>query len=253
MQDMFNKYLSLRRKILVVDDELINREVLGNIINSDYDVLFAADGDEALKIIRKEEQTLSLIMLDLIMPHIDGYEVLRSMQNSPNLKRIPVIVLTADKSAEIKSLELGAADFISKPYDMPEVILARVRRLIQLAESYAMLNRTEFDTLTGLYNIEFFWEYCSRYDIFFPHVQTDCIVININKFHILNELHGREYGDTILKTISSFLQNTVAKKDGFACRRSDDTFYVYMTVNAVKSKQRVSDLVPKSVGQRWGK
>ena len=53
MQDMFNKYLSLRRKILVVDDELINREVLGNIINSDYDVLFAADGDEALKIIRK--------------------------------------------------------------------------------------------------------------------------------------------------------------------------------------------------------
>ena len=156
MQDMFNKYLSLRRKILVVDDELINREVLGNIINSDYDVLFAADGDEALKIIRKEEQTLSLIMLDLIMPHIDGYEVLRSMQNSPNLKRIPVIVLTADKSAEIKSLELGAADFISKPYDMPEVILARVRRLIQLAESYAMLNRTEFDALTGLYNIEFF-------------------------------------------------------------------------------------------------
>ena len=241
MQDMFNKYLSLRRKILVVDDELINREVLGNIINSDYDVLFAADGDEALKIIRKEEQTLSLIMLDLIMPHIDGYEVLRSMQNSPNLKRIPVIVLTADKSAEIKSLELGAADFISKPYDMPEVILARVRRLIQLAESYAMLNRTEFDALTGLYNIEFFWEYCSRYDIFFPHVQTDCIVININKFHILNELHGREYGDMILKTISSFLQNTVAKKDGFACRRSDDTFYVYIP-HQPDYEQMISDL-----------
>ena len=66
MQDLFNRNLTLRRKVLVVDDELINRELLGNIISSDYEVLYAADGIEAMNLIHKHEQTLSLIMLVII-------------------------------------------------------------------------------------------------------------------------------------------------------------------------------------------
>lgn len=238
---MFNKYLSLKRKVLIVDDELINREILGQIMGSDYNVLFASDGNEALEIINKEQRTLSLILLDLIMPKKNGYEVLKALQSFDSLKRIPVIVLTADKSGEIKSLELGAADFISKPYDRPEVILARVRRLIQLAESYAVLNRAELDSLTGLYNRDFFWEYCDRYNNFFPLVATDCIVINVNKFHILNELHGREYGDKILKAIAAFIKNKASQKNGFACRRSDDIFYMYLP-HQTDHDQMIADL-----------
>ena len=86
-------------------------------------------------------------MLDLLMPEMDGYEVLAQMQRLGLINRIPVIVLTAEKLAEVKSLKLGAADFISKPYDMPEVILARVHRSIELAESYMVLNKTENDSL----------------------------------------------------------------------------------------------------------
>ena len=228
MQDLFNRNLSLRRKVLVVDDELINRELLGNIISSDYEVLYATDGIEAMNLIHKHEQTLSLIMLDLLMPNKDGYEVLHDLQESVTLMRIPVIVLTSEKSAEVKSLELGAADFISKPYDMPEVILARVRRSIQLAESYAMINRTEHDSLTGLYNHEYFMEYCDQYNRFFPHLQTDCIMLNVNKFHLINELHGREYGDKILKSIASYIRGLSIKLNGIVGRRGDDSFLMYL-------------------------
>ncbi|MCR5120402.1 MAG: response regulator [Lachnospiraceae bacterium] len=77
---------------------------------------------------------LSLIILDLHMPKLDGYSLLEIMHSDPELRRIPVIVLTSEKEAEVKSLQLGAADFITKPYEVPEVIQARVTHSIELAD-----------------------------------------------------------------------------------------------------------------------
>ena len=107
--------LNLKRKVLVVDDELINRKLLSQIIGRDYEVLLAENGRKALRIIREHQETLSLILLDLLMPEMDGYELLEIIHNDLELSRIPVIVLTAEKSAEVKSLQMGAADFIPKP------------------------------------------------------------------------------------------------------------------------------------------
>ena len=228
MQYELKQEKNYRRKILVVDDELINRCLLGNIISEEFNVLYAENGVEAMKLIEENERTLSLIMLDLLMPEKDGYEVLTELQNSPELKRIPVIVLTSEKSAEVKSLRLGAADFISKPYDMPEVILARVKRSIELAESYMMFNRTEHDSLTGLYNREFFMEYCDRYDNFHPDSEMDAVVININKFHILNELYGRSHGDKLLKQTAGCIREVLEKNEGLACRNGGDVFLLYL-------------------------
>ncbi len=218
----------IRRLVLIVDDEHINRRVLGKIIEKDYDVIYAENGKDAMEQIRKREKTLSMILLDLIMPEMDGYEVLALLHDDPNLSRIPVIVLTSERTAEVKSLQLGAADFIPKPYDMPEVILARVRRSIELAEDNSIINATENDTLTGLYTKDFFFQHGRRYDQYYPDNPMDAAVLNVNRFHLVNELHGRLFGDTIISAIAGQINRVLDETDGIACRSDADTFYIYM-------------------------
>lgn len=227
MQEILRRE-NMRRKVLVVDDEQINRDILGLIVGQNYDVIYATNGIEAMDAVRENEDFLSLIMLDLLMPQMDGYSVLRELQKSPKTKKIPVIVLTSEKSAEVESLRLGAADFISKPYEAPEVILARVDRSIGLAESYEMLDRTKHDDLTGLYTKDFFKEYCDQHDKFFPDMDMDCIAVNINKFHLINEMYGRAYGDRVLFTVAELLSELADDCLGLACRSTADTFLLYL-------------------------
>ena len=105
-----------KRRVLIVDDDAVNREILGNILEKNYEVLFAANGADALELIRKHQETLSLILLDLIMPVMDGIEVLKRVKEDVDLAHIPVIVLTSDQESEVECLSLGAIDFIPKPY-----------------------------------------------------------------------------------------------------------------------------------------
>ncbi|MCR5023816.1 MAG: response regulator [Lachnospiraceae bacterium] len=146
MMDTFLKDIfKFKRRVLVVDDEQINRRMLEKILSPGYEVLLAGNGDEALNVIKTEKKVLSIVLLDLLMPGMDGYEVLEIMQKDEELKKIPVIVLTSDTSAEVKSLKMGAADFIPKPYDVADVILARIEKTIQLFESIKIVNATELD------------------------------------------------------------------------------------------------------------
>ena len=103
MQEILRREKNIQRKVLVVDDELVNRQILGNIVSCDYTVLYAEDGEQALELIRQNEKTLSLILLDLLMPRLDGYGLLEILQADPELKRIPVIVLTSERDAEVKA------------------------------------------------------------------------------------------------------------------------------------------------------
>ena len=119
-----------KRRILIADDEMINREILAQMLEEDYEILFACDGEETLALIRANRETLSLVLLDIMMPGLSGLEVLRTVKEDDSLARIPVIVTTAERGTEIESLKLGAIDFISKPYPSVGVIQARVRRTI---------------------------------------------------------------------------------------------------------------------------
>ena len=121
-----------RRLILVVDDEEINRALLGTVLETDYEVIFAEDGEKALRAVENNKELLSLVILDLIMPVMPGTEVLRRIKEEPAYQDIPVIVASGDQSQEIECLNIGASDFIQKPYPDPGVILARVRRAIEL-------------------------------------------------------------------------------------------------------------------------
>ncbi|MBR1423395.1 MAG: EAL domain-containing protein [Ruminococcus sp.] len=227
MEKTARREKNIRRQVLVVDDELVNRRLLGFIVSRDYEVIYAENGIRALELIRKNERLLSLILLDLLMPEMDGYELLEILKADPALKRIPVIVLTSEKTAEVKSLQLGAADFIPKPYDMPEVILARVRRSIELAEDNIIIHETETDVLTGLYTKQFFYQYCRQHDRYCIDMKMDALVLNINRFHLVNELHGREYGNRVLMLLADNIRTLLNETNGLACRCEADSFFIY--------------------------
>ena len=216
-----------KRHILVADDEFINRELLENILSDEYDVLKAEDGEMAYEMIRQNRNTLSLILLDLIMPKMTGLELLARISNEPDLKGIPVIVLTSDHDSEVESLRNGAYDFIPKPYPQPDVIKARVSRSIELAENRQIISATERDELTGLYTIEYFYRYGSQFDKYYPNAEMDALCFDVNHFHVLNERFGMEKGDEILKHIAERLETVFADKASFVCRKTADTFLVY--------------------------
>lgn len=215
-----------KRKILIVDDEPINRELLGNILEEKYDILYASTGSEAIEMIHKNRDTLSLVLLDLLMPEMNGMDALVQIKNEPEISPIPVIVLTSEKDAEVESLSVGAIDFIPKPYPKPEVILARVQRTIELYEGWDIIRWTEYDSLTGLYNREYFYRYAEQFDLH-SDASMDAIVININHFHILNERYGKRFGDEVLKRIGKKVEEIVRDDNGFACRPEADNFLIY--------------------------
>ncbi len=216
-----------KRHILVADDEFINLELLENILSDEYDVLKAEDGEMAYEMIRQNRNTLSLILLDLIMPKMTGLELLARISEEPDLKGIPVIVLTSDHDSEVESLRNGAYDFIPKPYPQPDVIKARVSRSIELAENRQIISATERDELTGLYTIEYFYRYGSQFDKYYPNAEMDALCFDVNHFHVLNERFGTEKGDEILKRIAERLETVFADKASFVCRKTADTFLVY--------------------------
>ena len=216
-----------KRLVLVVDDEIINREMLGIVLENDYEVIYAEDGLRALEVIREHEETLSLIMLDLMMPGMSGIDVLKQIKADPEINRIPVIVLTADQNAEIESLNLGASDFIPKPYPQAGVIQARVLRTIELSEDRQIIQSTERDPLTGLYNREYFYRYAEQFDHHHKGLEMDALVVDINHFHMINERFGNAYGDDVLRRIGEHLRNMVSDNGGIVCRREADTFMVY--------------------------
>ena len=218
----------LKRTVLVVDDELINRELLGAILQQKYDVIYAENGRKAIDIVRKIPGRISLVLLDLLMPEVNGYEVLKAMQADPKLRKIPLIVLTSEKDAEVESLQLGATDFIPKPYNMPEVIMARVQRSIELAEDSDIILATETDRLTGLYNKDFFFQYCTKSDVYVPGRQMDAIAVNVSRFHLVNELKGRAFGDKILCALADEIKYFAFQSEGLAGRGGSDLFLVYL-------------------------
>ena len=216
-----------KRSILIIEDELINREILGYMLQDTYEVLYAEDGARALRILDEQCETLSLVLLDLNLPDMKGLDILQKMKEDRRTALLPVIVLTADQDAEVECLSVGATDFISKPYPKQEIVLARIRRTIELFEDRDLIRWTERDALTGLYNPDFFFRHAAQFDTFHPDTPMDAIVLDINHFHMLNERFGRETGDEVLKLVAGKLLEAVEASGGIVCRRNGDTFLIY--------------------------
>ena len=219
--------IDLKRQVLIVEDEPINQALLGNILHDDYDLLYAGDGVEALEILKENKNELALVLLDLMLPKMNGIEVLKDMKDDAELKKIPVIVLTADHESEVECLRVGASDFIPKPYPDPEIIKARVDRCIEISENRDTIEQTERDPLTKLYNIDYFDRYVNMYDRHYEDMKMDAIVVDINRFHMVNERYGKQFGDLILQKLGIRIRNLARRIGGVGGRRGSDTFLLY--------------------------
>lgn len=228
MSDNVNVIQKIKRTVLVVDDELINQEILREILSEDYEVLIAENGIEALHTVQTELRPISLILLDINMPLMGGLDFIRALRRDEQYKRIPIIVATSEKENELRSLELGAVDFITKPYDMPEIIKARVNRSIELSEDRMIIQASERDELTGVYNKHIFLEYVLKMDRYNPDAKCDMVVLNIEKFHLLNELYGKEEGNHILRALADILKEVARENEGIVGRLQSDYFMLYM-------------------------
>ena len=125
-----------KRTILIIEDNELNRDILGAILSDDYDVVCAENGKIGIDILNRHTAEVDLVLLDIRMPVMDGYEVLQAMRNDPDLTEIPVIVTTSDDgdSDEERCLQLGASDFVRKPYN-PAIVKLRVGSALKLVET----------------------------------------------------------------------------------------------------------------------
>ena len=216
-----------RKHILIVDDIEMNREIMGDLLSEDYDISYASDGIEAMKVLRGHEEKTDLVLLDLQMPNMGGREVVAQMQIDEDLMSIPVIILTVDQNAELDCLRIGAMDFIPKPFPDIEIVKARISKCIELSEDRELIHYTERDKFTGLLNKDYFFRYVSRLDHLYHETVLDAMACDVNKFHSVNKQYGRQFGDRVLRGIGAGLKKLAREIGGISCREKDDTFLLY--------------------------
>lgn len=125
-----------KRKMLIIDDEEVNRTLLKSYFKDEYEIIEAVDGKQGIDKIQQYNMEISIILLDIIMPNIDGFEVLKFLNNYGYIGEVPVILITADTTTgrEEKAFDMGVSDFIYKPFN-PAVVVKRVRNIVDLFET----------------------------------------------------------------------------------------------------------------------
>ena len=216
-----------RKAVLIADDIEMNREILGDLLEEDYDIFYAADGVETLQVLRDHAGEIDLVLLDLIMPNMSGREVIAEMQLDEELVSVPVIILTTDQKAELDCLRIGAMDFIPKPYPDIEIVKARINKCIELSEDRDLIRHTERDKLTGLLNKDYFFRYVYRLDHIYKDTTLDAVVCDVNRFYAINQQYGRKFGDRVLSDIGAALRKLARQIGGIGCRQGGDTFLLY--------------------------
>ncbi|MBW1670562.1 MAG: diguanylate cyclase [Deltaproteobacteria bacterium] len=224
-------------KILVVDDSRLISHVAKTILTQQgHEVILAQDGLAGLQAAKSEYP--DLILLDLIMPVMDGYQMCQNLKEEDSTKEIPVIMLTskAEPADKVKGLKLGALDYVTKPFDEGE-LLTRVNiqlRLKQLYEALQEKNRqlqklANRDGLTDLYNHRYFHEQLSkdflraqRY-----HESLSCILLDIDYFKKFNDTYGHQTGDIVFRDLGQVIKDSIRDRD-FAARYGGEEFAIVL-------------------------
>jgi len=201
---------SSKKSILVVDDNTMNREILSEILSGDYEILQAENGKIGLSLMQENFSRLSVVLLDVYMPVCNGFEFLEYKQVNHVFDTLPVIVMTASNSVEdeIKCLALGASDFVTKPF-VPEVMRNRIKSIIRLKESSAMLDNLEKDRVTQLFSKEFFAFYAKKILAEPTSAKYDIVCAKIQNFQSLNERYNQKYIDDTLVYLTRRLQAVI--------------------------------------------
>jgi len=188
-----------KASILIVDDTESNIDILLELLN-EYDLAVATDGLSAIEIANNEE--IDLILLDIIMPEMDGYEVCKKLKLNNKTKYIPIIFITAktDEDSIEKAYDIGGIDYVTKPFK-PRELLARVKRELKLVLLIQNLNYlASHDPLTGIYNRRKFFELANNlYEI---SDELFIVMFDIDNFKAINDRYGHPVGDEVIKAVT---------------------------------------------------
>ena len=215
-----------KQKVLIIDDEKTNLKILSGILKDEVEVILAKDGETGF--CKAKELFPDLILLDVIMPKLTGFEVIEKLKNEASTSNIPVIFVTGqlDVQQEEKGLELGACDYIQKPFHV-EILKARVRLHLRMAKQRDLLEKlANIDPLTSIANRRL-------YDQIFDSLWGKAIkqrqifslvVIDIDDFKKYNDFFGHAAGDRALEKVASAIAENLSSSNDFLARYGGEEF-----------------------------
>ena len=218
--------MSSPQTVLIVDDDRLNRAALAELLKDECRLLLAKDGPMAIEIAARED--VSLVLLDVSMPGMDGYEVLRRLKAEPATADLGVIFITgmAEQEDEERGLLLGAADYVQKPI-RPAIVKARVKVHLKLAAQRRQLERlSQEDGLTGIANRRYFDE---ALDKAVRHARRQgralgIAMLDVDHFKQFNDFYGHGAGDDALRQVASVLKNFTRRSGELAARYGGEEF-----------------------------
>jgi two-component system cell cycle response regulator len=248
----------LNASILIVDDRESNVSLLDQILSEDgyTHITTTTNSLEVCALHRKNRY--DLIVLDLQMPGMDGFQVMDGLKTDESESYLPVIVLTAQPGHKVRALQAGAKDFISKPFDLVEVKtrihnMLEVRLLYKKLENYnkVLEQRTLHDSTTGLQNRDLFDDRLTH-AIALAKRHTWMLAVmflDLDRFKCINDTHGHAVGDGVLKEVAKrLLQHT--RDEDTVCRNGGDEFlYLLMNPQGSENIERIADTLLKTIGQ----
>ena len=229
MHDQHTQSDDLPSVLLIDDSEFVHRLLESRLKSEDLRLLYEPDGASGLE--RAVREQPSLIMLDLDMPVMDGYETIRELVERPETRNIPIIVLSGTDTLQDKvtMFDLGAMDFVCKPFEITE-LRARIRSSLRISSLLRMLEqKAQIDGLTGLYNREYFQQrWTQEYD---RSVRSSAplalAMIDIDNFKSINDSFGHPAGDAVISGLARLLQRHLRQYD-VACRYGGEEFVLIL-------------------------
>ena len=213
-------------KILIVDDSLLQATQLKSILDDEYDVTLAQTAEDGLR--RVNEENFSLILLDVVMPGMDGFTLLKKLQEEIVTQSVPVILITSlsDAINEQRGLILGAVDYITKPFN-PLIIKARVNTHVKLYSYRRQIERQSMtDQLTGIANRRKYEQYSATKwgEAIRLHVPVSICMFDIDRFKVYNDTFGHPAGDKVIAAVAQTASSRLQRSTDFLARYGGEEF-----------------------------